>query len=113
EARLMLDKELTEVESAALAIKMRRNSIAPIHRLPSEIFAKVFSILCQSHAPSTFSTWELGWITVTHVCRHWRQIAFDNPSLWGTNIISHPMWIEERLSRSKNSPITLDISFHP
>ncbi|KAH9957779.1 hypothetical protein BC827DRAFT_1223123, partial [Russula dissimulans] len=49
----------------------------------------------------------LGWITVTHVSHHWRQVALSNPNLWvdiafdlGTE------WAEEMLERSKPAPIS-------
>ncbi|KZV59757.1 hypothetical protein PENSPDRAFT_543247, partial [Peniophora sp. CONT] len=51
----------------------------------------------------------LAWVTITHVCRRWRTIALEDPSLW-TDIpfvLSMP-WIDAFVSRSTALPIHLD-----
>ncbi|KAI9464351.1 hypothetical protein HD554DRAFT_2175164 [Boletus coccyginus] len=67
---------------------------------------------------SGFDTWPPFRIVVSHVCRHWRNIAFSTPSLWTT--ISVPA--EERppyefastlLERSKGLPIDIYIDCEP
>lgn len=57
----------------------------------------------------------LSWITVTHVCRRWRQVALADPILWGTIMFDlGAEWAEEMLARSKATLIsyTRDLSFH-
>jgi len=49
----------------------------------------------------------LGWITVTQVCRHWRQVALSNPTLWVNIVFDLGVeWAEEMLERSKAAPIS-------
>ncbi|KAI9507292.1 hypothetical protein F5148DRAFT_1206407 [Russula earlei] len=58
----------------------------------------------------------LGWITVTHVCRHWRLVALSNPNLWRTIVFDlGAEWAEEMLARSKAAPICYrrSLSFQP
>ena len=50
----------------------------------------------------------LGWIGVTHVCKHWRQVALDTPCLW-TNIVfdlgADCTW--ETIARAKQAPLSV------
>ncbi|KAI0041664.1 hypothetical protein FA95DRAFT_1598858 [Auriscalpium vulgare] len=76
-----------------------RNALAPISILPPEILALVFSFHAINQpaarenlpydiedplAPNWIQS-QLGWITVTHVCHQWRQVALQHASLW-TNV---------------------------
>src|SRR5712672_3059623 len=48
---------------------------------------------------------------LTHVCRRWRQVALDDPTLW-THFSNFPRtkdWIAERLSRARNAPLVIDL----
>ncbi|KAH9965174.1 hypothetical protein BC827DRAFT_833967 [Russula dissimulans] len=66
--------------------------------------------------PSDLSPTRFGWITVTHVCRHWRQVALSNPNLWRTIVFDlGAEWAEEMLARSKAAPISYhrSLSFQP
>jgi hypothetical protein len=43
--------------------------------------------------------------TVTAVCRHWRAIALECPSLWFFISLECPLWtVEEELKRTKGAP---------
>ncbi|KAG7088466.1 hypothetical protein E1B28_012455 [Marasmius oreades] len=49
---------------------------------------------------------------VSHVCKHWREVALETPTLWtsmsfcyGSSIDSAKTWVE----RSKNQPLEIDI----
>ena len=56
----------------------------------------------------------LGWITVTHVCRHWRQVALSNPNLWANIVFDlGAEWAEQMLERSKAAPISYCRSLLP
>ncbi|KAI0062543.1 hypothetical protein BV25DRAFT_1885251 [Artomyces pyxidatus] len=112
EARRKLDCELEGLIQTVRAVRMRRNTLSPVHRLPPEILAMIFSFLADEYPPRRFVSYglsKLGWITVTHVCHHWRQVALDNPSLWGRDVCSHTncSLVEERLARSKQSLLSI------
>ena len=54
--------------------------------------------------PYSSSLTRLGvsWITVTHVCHRWRQVALSDPNLWKTVVFDlGAEWAEEMLARSK------------
>ncbi|KAI0710633.1 hypothetical protein C8Q76DRAFT_624413, partial [Earliella scabrosa] len=90
----------------------------PIERFPPEILGEIFSFAA---APVTwystqYSDWcypaEVSeWLSVTLVCRYWREVAHDNSSLW-TNIAVYndSRWLELALRRSRHRVV--DIVFH-
>ncbi|KAH0832320.1 hypothetical protein J3R83DRAFT_13332 [Lanmaoa asiatica] len=57
-------------------------------------------------------------VVVSHVCRHWRNIAFSTPSLWTTIVVppeARPPYepVSLLLERSKGVPIDIYISCDP
>ncbi|TFY67630.1 hypothetical protein EVG20_g3873 [Dentipellis fragilis] len=97
-----------------------------IVRLPAELLIQIFKLIASddrfdrgryitSGQPRCL---RLGFILVTHVCRHWREIALRSPILWcniyDTNFdgklpVGMPP-LEEQLLRSQSSPISWTIS---
>jgi hypothetical protein len=57
----------------------------------------------------------LRWISVTHVCRHWRQVALDDSSLWAriSGLMANTTWISEMLARARNAPLEIDLLVTP
>ncbi|KAG0706098.1 hypothetical protein DFH29DRAFT_1077240 [Suillus ampliporus] len=82
-------QELNTLKSQAIdALKAseerRRARIAKtayhIGKLPVEIFAEIFGlVVAADHAQI---------LKLTHVCKHWRGIAIETPSLWRTLVVS-------------------------
>ncbi|KAI0262033.1 hypothetical protein BC834DRAFT_1043622 [Gloeopeniophorella convolvens] len=60
-------------------------------------------------AYSNSSAQRLGWATVMHVCRQWRQVALEDASLWNKieGVWLNRKWFPEVLSRSKQVPIDI------
>jgi hypothetical protein len=109
----IVDKGLDAAMQFVRSLFTRRNALVPISLLPPEILAQVFHLLVLAEPPRSLSGERgLGWIRVTHVCRHWRQIALDDSSLWAKIccIRTNTKWISEMLARAKNAP--LDIEFN-
>ncbi|KAI0056525.1 hypothetical protein BV25DRAFT_1572924 [Artomyces pyxidatus] len=92
----------------------------PIARIPAELLLIIFKICATQDPPSSKrapklsdasgseAVVPLGWILVTHVCRHWRQVALDDASIWGrVDFLLGPQWGQEMLIRSKSAPITV------
>ena len=54
-------------------------------------------------------------IVVSHVCRHWRNVALSTPSLWTTIVVgSAPYELESSLlERSKSLPVDIYANFAP
>ena len=89
----------------------RHNALVPISLLPPEILARIFHLLVPVELPFSGSR-NLGWIKVTHVCRHWRQVALDDSSLWARIWVARTnrKWISKMLARAKSA--LLDIEFN-
>ena len=87
-----------------------------ISTLPSELLSLIFHFHALEELPQlkigTGSS-KLGWIGVTHVCRHWRQVALNDSSLWARitipEIMPTPKWILEMLVRSRNASLVLHL----
>ncbi|KAI0831783.1 hypothetical protein BC628DRAFT_1311209, partial [Trametes gibbosa] len=47
---------------------------------------------------------------ITHVCRHWRDIALDAPVLWTRIALKHPEGVRTFLDRSKALPLNVSLS---
>jgi hypothetical protein len=79
-----------------------KNAFAPINRIPPEIL----SIIPDYWADGTS---DADLITVTHVCRGWRELFISRPSLWAclecTNIDKTRTYIE----RLKTSPLKIHL----
>ncbi|RPD56195.1 hypothetical protein L226DRAFT_571838 [Lentinus tigrinus ALCF2SS1-7] len=83
------DADTDPAHHAVSLVQETMNARCPINKLPPELLALVFSMVPSSLSlpgyvgpPSTKQTNEL--LPVTHVCRSWRVLALDMPSLWST-----------------------------
>ena len=107
-----IDKEVDATKQHLRSLHARRNSLAPISLLSPEMLARVFHFLALDEPPF-FTKWNPGWMRTTYVCRHWRQVALGNSSLWAR--IEHiapdldPALISEMLNRARNAPLEIDI----
>ncbi|KAF8908318.1 hypothetical protein CPB85DRAFT_787224 [Mucidula mucida] len=93
----------------------------PIHDIPPEILAQVFSLTCiaplkLSESNKDVPPWVLG-----KVCSRWRHVAWNTPSLWSSLSLSFKFnsrkleWkkrvVTEALARSGQTFLALDINF--
>ncbi|KAG9223067.1 hypothetical protein CCMSSC00406_0000244 [Pleurotus cornucopiae] len=85
----------SKANSAVSAIRLLRNLSTPIHKLPIEVLAVIFTHVTGSEAPQDFlpdiigpvylrSTSSSGVERLVRVCRKWRDAAFAFPALWST-----------------------------
>ncbi|KAF7370557.1 F-box domain-containing protein [Mycena sanguinolenta] len=81
----------------------RLNDLAPISCLPPELLCHIF-LFCASSQESR----GLGWLPLTHVTHHWREVALACPELWA-NIIFHRKLAPLMLSRSKDYPLVIGV----
>jgi hypothetical protein len=104
-----LEETLRMIDNSSvtlLAMKSRRNDLLPISRLPPEIMCRIFS-LAQIPSSLVDKPNPLEWITLTYVCRRWRNIAVNSPSLWVAPPMGYRKWVEEMLRRSKESSLVI------
>ncbi|KIK01234.1 hypothetical protein K443DRAFT_575802 [Laccaria amethystina LaAM-08-1] len=104
----------------------RTHPIISINHLPIEILAHIF-LLCILHGwPAAFCEYydqhpqpnrDLAPLSVSQVCRHWREIALSVPSLWcslagpqGAVAALHPEFTQAWLARSRNLPLSLHLA---
>ncbi|KAI0762241.1 hypothetical protein C8Q74DRAFT_1336659 [Fomes fomentarius] len=86
----------------------RVNALAPVNRLHTEILSMIFMLICEedrpnvivSASPNVFVDASL-LVRLTHVCRHWREVALANPALWKSFHFRCPEKSEAFLERSK------------
>ncbi|KAI0056490.1 hypothetical protein BV25DRAFT_1995565 [Artomyces pyxidatus] len=111
-----LDAEDAVLRDVLLSIRSRQNAFSPIGTLPPEVLAMVFKIYADEFPPESYLTpsegsaldpWKgLAWVLVTYVCRRWREVALEHPSLWRRINLEHgPRWTREFISRAKAIPL--------
>ncbi|KAF8651441.1 hypothetical protein AX16_004742 [Volvariella volvacea WC 439] len=110
--RTKIDEEIIRLESQLLQLRRRRNSLAPINQLPTEILLHIMRNLPPDALPT--SAWSLTphvWIQFTHVCHHWRALSLDDPSLW-TNLripSMRPSLLKACIHRSQDAPLSITV----
>ncbi|KAG2132812.1 hypothetical protein DEU56DRAFT_859474 [Suillus clintonianus] len=87
-------------------LRSHKNNLAHISGLPPEILAAVFRnfIEEQDHPKNGTPTC----VIVTHVCRHWRQVALECSTLWRYIIYTPARWLGIMLERSKNAALVVE-----
>ncbi|KAF9783724.1 hypothetical protein BJ322DRAFT_1066807 [Thelephora terrestris] len=92
-----LDQDASEVISS---IRSMRNKRAPINRLPRDVLALIPDFLDDEESDRTA-------ITLTHVCRAWREIFVSLASLWTDFYCTDTEKTCVYLERSKSAPISV------
>ncbi|KAF8189677.1 hypothetical protein BJ912DRAFT_878727 [Pholiota molesta] len=101
-----------KLQTCILAMKLQRNGLLPISRLPPEIMCYIFTLGQLPDRELYFGEPRrdrLDWINFTHVCRHWRDIALNSPTLWVDLPVGNFRWVEEMLERSKGSGLIIEV----
>ncbi|KAF4600382.1 hypothetical protein EYR38_005007 [Pleurotus pulmonarius] len=82
------DRLEKKANAAVSAIRSLRNMSSPVHKIPVEVLAVIFSHLIDYEAPQNFlpNTTKLHTPiqTVSRVCTKWREASLSFPSLWTT-----------------------------
>jgi hypothetical protein len=110
--RQAIDDEIRSFEESILALRRRRNALAPISCLPPEVFATIFSFVRRS--PDCLILAEepdhLACLRISHVCHQWREIVLSQPLLWDdldfTTVTS--AGAAEILARARSVPLDLE-----
>ncbi|KAH8101855.1 hypothetical protein BXZ70DRAFT_80808 [Cristinia sonorae] len=86
------------------------NHAPGIHALPSEILAKIFNETIRQRRIDEVAACLT---TIASVCKYWREVAENTPSLWAAVNISprsSPDRVLAHLARSKLAPLTVSVS---
>ncbi|KAI0038403.1 hypothetical protein FA95DRAFT_1474257, partial [Auriscalpium vulgare] len=107
-----LNRERAAVTSLLVTLDAHINACAPVSRLPPELLCRVFSDLVglelEDRRPVDGFPSTMPWIRLSHVCRHWRDVALNDPAFWGDLILPlPPQWADAILSRSQGTPLSL------
>ncbi|VDB82992.1 unnamed protein product [Peniophora sp. CBMAI 1063] len=106
----------------ARARNERLNDLTLPSRLPTETLAKIFAHLVEI-SPLTLvylayadcpvdERKDLGWLYVTHVCRRWRAIAINEPTLWRQLSITLDRVWDVFLARAKKAPLVIKYNYY-
>ncbi|KAI0328120.1 hypothetical protein GY45DRAFT_1255744, partial [Cubamyces sp. BRFM 1775] len=88
-------KTLDTLQDEVVALRQLHNSVAPISRLPPEVFCSIFEYLRDDNGNIADI------IYATHVCKQWRNIALDAAKLWTTFYINNIEVASTFLARSR------------
>ena len=116
--RQAIDTEIKSLKESIIALRYRRNTLAPALSLPPEVIAAIFSLLRVPVASSESYLKlgeSLGWLGLSHVCHHWRQIALNQPLFWSHLNFNSFSWAgaAEILARAKTVPLYLEARIYP
>lgn len=88
----------------------------PITRLFNEVLSEVFLQHAEDVREAYYRSWRdetyfaanpFTWLSVAHVCRHWRDIALASPRLWSHVDVKREDRTKAFLRRSKRVPLTI------
>ncbi|KAF5371348.1 hypothetical protein D9758_004185 [Tetrapyrgos nigripes] len=96
----------------------KRALVSAARRLPTEILLEIFTLCCfQNGLSITFNGVNAIMLKISHVCSHWRQVAFSFPELWACMDVelactsdSVGRLVNRYLERSQGADLTLKIS---
>ena len=112
EVRARIDEEIAVHALSIRELCARRNTLSPACCLPSELLANIFIHCALNHHnyPRYSSTKTVpSWVNISYVCRYWRSVALDCPTLWTYHFVASLRWTEELLARSKQAPLRIRI----
>lgn len=87
------------------------NSLAPVFKLNRDVLHAIFRqvIHCSMREPAAWQH-AYGYVAVSHVCQHWRDVMLESPTLWTDIIFSDPQMAIECIRRSKSAPLCVWIT---
>ena len=103
-------KFIRESIRSLTTLRYRRNALAPVWALPTEVITAIFSFL---NFPGSSPDPRLAWLHVTRVCHQWREIALNLPLFWShidfTNLTS--AGAAEIVTRANKARLYLEATF--
>ncbi|KAI0330911.1 hypothetical protein GY45DRAFT_1323043 [Cubamyces sp. BRFM 1775] len=109
-ARKALEDQIASHIDAIVGLKGRLNNMAPAFCLPPEILSEIFTFVAidayeSRQRPQHPRIQSYQWLSVTYVCRAWREIALNTPRLWSHIVLTSSKIVPEIISRSKKAPL--------
>ena len=93
--------------------RAQKNSFLPIFRIPPETLTSIFLYAARNYYEGNVRpTFRAPcWVNVSYVCRHWRRVALNCPTLWTYHFTASLRWTEELLARSKQASLKTHIKY--
>jgi hypothetical protein len=104
-------EESTRESTGIRSLRQRRNALAPVSSLPTEVITAIFSFLSLPGTPQLGKkpAHPLPWLHGAYVCHQWREIALDLTFFWShvdlTNLTLSGA--TDILARAKKAPLHL------
>ena len=86
-----------------LLVDPNRNGTLAISRVPPELLAHAFLLVCEASELGDYS-----WIVCSHICSYWRRIALETPVLWSHLVFTSAEWVRRCINGSKSSPLIVE-----
>ena len=100
-----LDTAIASLTAQLVSLKSRRNALAPVSRMPPELFSRCFTLVVNSCEDKVEGAYELN--SIAHVCRHWRKVALADHALWSSSDYTVPDLAHTMLLRAGGSALSL------
>jgi len=86
-----------------------------VFRLPTEILETIFILCAREYQDrdrwTCFDTLDVpSWVNISYVCRHWRNVALNCPTLWSYISATSSRWAKEFLARSEQSLLKVHLN---
>ncbi|KAF8559434.1 hypothetical protein OG21DRAFT_1403077, partial [Imleria badia] len=111
-----MDETIIRLKLELSNVYSQRNSLSLTFRLPIEILEIIFihcardyhhedRPLCSLTVPALPR-----WVNISYVCRRWRNVALNCPTLWSYLSVMPPRWTDELLARSRQVSLKLNMN---
>ncbi|TFK65158.1 hypothetical protein BDN72DRAFT_845866 [Pluteus cervinus] len=107
ETRRIIDAEVLQLRVRISNLLSRRNSLAPISRLPAEVVTIIFVYAQDFSKIKSKSTLAM---KISWICRDWRRISLDCSRLWAEIDFAHQRGVREFISRSRQASLSVTLS---
>ncbi|KZV74845.1 hypothetical protein PENSPDRAFT_748949 [Peniophora sp. CONT] len=109
-----ISSDATYLEAALLEFRSLQNSCVAILRMPPEVLAQITDYLVKIW-PARLGRYikrsgDLGWITLSHICRQLREVLLGKHELWAQIIYTFPRARDLMLVRAGDLPVSLRLS---
>ena len=108
EAQARINEEIAKQTLSLHNLCTRRNTFSPVSHLLVETLATILTSCarayhCKDHDGSLSAV--PCWVNVSYVCRHWRNVALNCPTLWTYVFLTSPWWTEELMAASQRASL--------
>lgn len=105
ERAMWIRLQIARLQDELLDVLARQNALLPVDRMPEEVLLAVWENLVPLLGPDMGNDM----MTLTHVCKRWRDTAIATPSLWTNVYMKNGPIATIHLTRSVDKPLSVFI----